>query len=240
MESPRLVPLKDFMYFVPMISPDPVTVRTNEGNAQLIRLVAWHGETNGSTWQVTSTFDFVGSGQIENKYDHTALLARLNGQTDKAGNLPVLLDAILAEGEGAGAVEIEGNFTNGAAMVQVVRLKFNRDHQASPIAVRLLNLQRQAGKVEVANTMIARVNQLSFQRTTGTPHMEVLLDSVKDAGAGDGVWTGFIGKMKAVAANLFVPPQRITVAGYQNMFDFGAAVRAKAPTFQFPEAANLR
>ena len=55
-------PLNKFMYFVPLISPDPISVSTNAGNTQCARVVSSNCRTNGASFHATCVVEFVGEG----------------------------------------------------------------------------------------------------------------------------------------------------------------------------------
>src|ERR1017187_8916147 len=63
-------PLSKFMYFVPLISPEPVSVFTNAGNTQCARVLSLDCRTNGQTFSATCEFEFTGAGSQQNVFDH--------------------------------------------------------------------------------------------------------------------------------------------------------------------------
>src|SRR5579863_872383 len=60
--EPMTNPLGKFMYFVPLISPEQVSVLTNAGNTQCARVTSFQCRTNGNTFHTLCEFDFVGEG----------------------------------------------------------------------------------------------------------------------------------------------------------------------------------
>lgn len=50
-------PLCKFMYFVPLISPDPIAVSTNAGNSQQARVVSASCQTNGTAFHAVCNAD---------------------------------------------------------------------------------------------------------------------------------------------------------------------------------------
>jgi hypothetical protein len=94
--------------------------------------------------------------------------------------------------------------------------------------------------VQSENEMVARVNMLTFKRNPGPPKMEVSLGSIKRADASDGLWQNFLGGLKGVTANFFLPPLNIEPEGQQTMLDFGLALASKKSDFSFPEATRLK
>jgi len=238
--SQQFNPLSSFIYFIPLISFEPVSVLTNVGNTQSARITSFHCSTNGATFHADCEFDFTGAGLLENVFDHTELIKRCDQQL-KAGK-PLLrqLGAINVQGSGSGAVEVDGTMTNGQLVVTEVRLRFNSRGRVSPVSVILQDLCWRDGKLSVENQTVARVNQLAFHRNTTAPKMEVTLASVKRTDAGDSLWQNFVGGLKGVAANLLLPPLSITANGHQAMMDFGLALATQKETFTFPFATRLK
>ena len=54
-------PLCKFMYFVPLISPDPIAVSTNAGNTQRARVTSSSCTTNGPAFHAVCKFEIVGA-----------------------------------------------------------------------------------------------------------------------------------------------------------------------------------
>src|SRR5580765_1734458 len=68
---PRTNLISRFVYFVPLISREPVSMLTSPGNSQGARLLTFHCRTNKSTFVTKCDFEFVGSGSLQNIFDHT-------------------------------------------------------------------------------------------------------------------------------------------------------------------------
>jgi hypothetical protein len=233
-------PLNKFMYFVPLISPDPISVSTNAGNTQSARVLSSSCRTNGSSFHATCEFEVVGEGLEQNVFDHADFI-RQHDKELKAGK-PLLkqLDAINVQGSGSGSVEIEGTLTNGRPTVTEVRLRFNGHDRTSPVIIRLHDIVYRQGAIHLENEIVARVNMLTFCHRSGTPKMEVTLASVKSGDAGDGLWQNFVGRVKGVVANLFIPPLTVPADGHQAMMNFGLALAMEDATFTFPFATRLK
>jgi hypothetical protein len=232
--------ISDFMYFVPLISPEPVSVFTNAGNTQCARVLSLKCATNGTSFQAVCKFEFTGQGSQQNRFDHTSLIQE-HEQSLKAGNaITHHLDAINVEGPGSGSVEIKGTLDNGKRTVNEVRMRFNRRGQTSPVTIDLSDICYRDGAVRSENAIVARVNSLLFERQPGTPKMEVTLASIKRKDASDSLWQNFIGGLKGATANLFMPPLTIEAEGHQAMLDFGFALAAEKSTFTFPFATRLK
>src|SRR5580700_1381071 len=69
-------PLSQFMYFVPLISPEHVSLSTNAGNTQCARVISCHCSTNDSSFQAECEFTFIGDGLQRNVFDHAAIIQR--------------------------------------------------------------------------------------------------------------------------------------------------------------------
>ena len=232
-------PLIHFMYFVPLISPQPVSVFTNAGNTQMARVVSLNCHTNGLTFHATCDFELAGAGVERNVIDQAAII-RGHEQSLQAGQvLAHQLASIDVAGSGLGCVEVDGILTNGQPAVTEVRLRFNREGRPSPVTIGLEDLACRDGVVQPQNEMVARVNQLSFRQQAGRTEMEVTLDSVKAKAAADGFWQNFMGGLKGMAANAFLPPLRVADDGYDAMMNFGLALAMEQPGYTFPLATRL-
>jgi hypothetical protein len=232
-------PLSEFMYFVPLITPEEVSIFTNAGNTQCARVISCHCRTNGNTFQAVCEFNFVGEGLERNIFDHAVIIKRRQKELKEGKPLAHQLTAISVQGSGSGTVEVEGMLTNGQPTVTEMRIRFNSHGHTSPVTVDLQDIVPRDGALHYENATVARVNTLTFRQTSGTPKMEVTLASVKRKDAGDGLWQKLVGNIKGAAANLLLPPLTITVDGHQTMLNFGLALAMQKPTFTFPYATRL-
>ncbi len=233
-------PLSEFMYFIPLISPDPIAVSTNAGNTQCARVVDSSCQTNGAAFHATCKFEFIGEGLQRNVFDHAAAI-RQHEQQLKAGKpLPHQLDAINVQGSGAGSVEVEGTLTNGLHTVTEVRLRFDSHEHASPVNVSLHDIVYRDGAIHLDNEIVARVNLLVFRKKSGLPRMEITLASVKPEAAGDSLWQNSIGRLRGMVANFLIPPLTVPPDGHQAMMDFGLALALGKESFTFPFAGRLK
>ncbi|HTB84155.1 MAG TPA: hypothetical protein VK742_10920 [Candidatus Sulfotelmatobacter sp.] len=238
--EPRGNPISQFMYFVPLISPEPVSVFTNTGNTQCARVLSFHCQTNCTTFLTTCEFDFTGQGAERNVFDHTHNIQKHEQELQAGGLLKHQLGSINVTGEGLGSVEIEGVLTNGQHVVNRVQFCFNRNGHASPVTINLHDIAWHNGAAQIENGMVARVNALTFRRSTTNPKMEVSLASLKQKDAGDGLWQNFYGSLKGAALNLFLPPLAVEPAGQQSMLDFGLTLATEQATFTFPLATTIK
>ena len=121
--QPQKNAVSKFMYFVPLISPDPVSVFTNAGNTQCARVLSLACQTNGNTFVATCEFEFTGTGFQQNIFDLTAKIKRRQNELQNGGIIKHALAAINVTGTGSGNVEIAGVITNGVRQVNQVRLR---------------------------------------------------------------------------------------------------------------------
>ena len=238
--EPRDNSISQFMYFVPLISAEPVSVITNAGNTQCARVLSLVCRTNGPTFTATCEFTFTGNGSQQNVFDHSRKIKQREKELQAGEALKHQLSSINVAGAGSGSVEIEGTFTNGQRFVTLVQLRFNRAGQPSPVTINLEDIAYHDGEVQAQNEMVARVNALTFRRTAGTPKMEVTLASLKRKDAGAGRWQNFVGSLKGVTVNLFLPPLKVEPEGQQAMLDFGLALATEKTSFTFAAATRLK
>jgi hypothetical protein len=232
--------LYKFMYFVPLVSPEQVSVSTNAGNTQAARVLACHCQTNGATFHALCEFEFVGDGWQRNDFDHANSIKRHDKELKAGKTIPHQLDAIIVQGGGSGSIEIEGRLTNGQPVVTGLEMHFNNHGHVSPVTITLHDMSLTNGVLRLENETIARVNSLGFRLKAGVPKMEISLASVKAKSAGDGLWHNMVGRIKGIVANLFIPPITVTTDGHQAMMDFGLALATHQAAYTFPLATRLR
>ena len=233
-------PLVKFMYFVPLVSKEPVFVYTNAGNTQCARVISFNCRTNGAVFKATCEFEMTGTGVQRNVFDHAELIRRREKDLAAGKLLAHQLASINVEGAGCGSVEVAGLLTNGLPIVTEVRLCFDGRGHASPVSINLQDLAFNQGAVQTKNEMVARVNELTFHEKAGRPEMEVALASVKSKDAGNGLWQNLLGGLKGMAATLFLPPLSVSADGHQAMMDFGLALVMGKAAFTFPAASRLQ
>jgi hypothetical protein len=229
-----------FMYFVPLVSPELISMYTNAGNSQCVRVVSFSNLAKAKTFQATCEFEFTGNGVLKNIFDNSPSVQRHNKELKAGEVIPHQIESISAEGTGCGTLEVEGILTNGQQFVTEVRMRFNSHGHISPINIELGDLTYHDGAIHYENEMVARVNTLTFRQDCTDPKMEVTLDSVKRKDAPDTLWQNFLGGVKGIAANAFLPPIRVTPEGNQTMMDFGQALAAEKKAFTFPFATRLK
>jgi hypothetical protein len=233
-------PLSRFMYFVPLICPETVTIFTNRGNTQCARVLSCTCRTNGTLFHATCEFQFTGEGLEQNVFDHDVAIQRHELDLKAGKPLPHQIASISVQGPGYGSIEIDGALSNGVRSVTEMSMRFTDHGHASPVNISLVDIHYRDGSMHLENEMVARVNSLTFLRKSGLPKMEVTLDSVKRKDAGDSLWQNFLGGIKGATANMFLPPLNVTSDGYRAMMNFGLALAAQDPSFTFPFATRLK
>jgi hypothetical protein len=238
--KPQDNPIEKFMYFVPLISPSPISVSTNAGNTQTVRVLYSRCQTNGAAFHATCEFEVLGEGLQRNIFDHSDYINEHEKELKAGQRLAYQLDSINILGSGSGSVEIEGVLTNGHRMVTEMRLHFNSHARTSPVSIRLHDFVYRDGAVHLENEIAGRVNTLVFYQKSGEPKMQVILASLKSENAGDSIWANFVGRIRGVVANLLIPPLTVPADGNQAMMNLGLAIATEEATFTFPFATRLR
>ncbi len=232
-------PIGEFMYFVPLISPDLVEVNQNPGNLQRVRILSTTRNFKAGSFEVVGQFEIRGDGYQKNTFDPTNSIRREDKRLKEGGVLKRQLDTITVSGACNGRIEVEGVISNQAPVVTMVRLRFN-DGRQSPVSIGLHDISFADGAFHYDNRVVARVNALTFRRAPGRPKMEVTVGSVKDADAGNGFWQKFVGGMKGTVANLLIKPISVDRLGHATMLNFGLALANAEGQFTFPQAKNLK
>jgi hypothetical protein len=233
-------PVQDFMYFVPLISPAPVSSGTTPECTQAVHVVSAKRRESSHSFTATCELKLDGQGQQQSTFDLSPGIRRHLKELKDGGAIHHQLKGIEVRGAGAFTVEVKGAVSNDVEKVGEVRLRFNAHGHTSPVWIDLCDIQGVNGEFKITNEVVARVNALTFRSDEEPPKMEVSIASVKNKGAGDGFWANLKGGIVGMAANLAVPPLKIEAAGNQAMLDFGHALVLGTPDFTFPFAHNLR
>jgi hypothetical protein len=233
-------PVASFMYFVPLISPEPVCSITSPDSTQTARVLSAKRRSTPHSFVVTCEFEFTGDGSQQSIFDLEPAIRRHERQLKAGRSTGRQLSSITVEGPGSGIVEVAGTISNDVETVSEVRLRFNAHGKTSPVSIGLCELGYSEGRFRHLNEIVARVNTLTFRRKPGAPKMEVTVASVKNKGAGNGLWQSLKGSVKGLAANLLIDPLTVQAVGHRAMLDFGRALASGAATFTFPHATNLK
>ncbi len=228
-----------FMYFVPLISPAPVSIVIGPGSTQSTRVAPATRRVSGNSFAAVCDLDFLGAGWQKSIFDLTHEIHRHEQELKDGGSLPKQLKSISVDGRGAATMEVEGTVTDGAWNVGEVRVRFNARGQSSPVTIEMCDVKYVNGDFRQVNAIVAKVNSLTFRRQTGRPKMEITVASIKESGAGDSFWQNLKGKVEGEPVNLFLPPLPVEEVGNRAMLEFGLALISGSPTFTFPRARNL-
>jgi len=233
-------PVAEFMYFVPLISLEPVSVVMSPGNTQRARMVSAARSFTAKSFLVTCEFEFVGEGSQQNIFDHSEKIRRREQELKEGGSLDHQLGSINVEGAGSVIIEVEGTMAGRNPTVTEVRLRFNGRGRSSAVTIGLHDIRYLNGAVRVHNESVARVNTLTFRRKPGPAKMDITVASVKRKDASDNFWQKLIGGLKGTTVNLFLKPIAVEPAGNEAMLNFGFALESEATAFTFPRAKNLK
>jgi hypothetical protein len=230
----------DFMYFVALISPEPVSILQSPGNTQRTRLVSVTRRDSGKSFVVTCEFEFSGEGYQKDVFDLTNKIRRNEDRLRQGAVLDHLLKAISVEGSGALIVEVIATAVVGSPQVSEVRLHFNGRGRESPVTIDLEDIRYVAGSLRPQNEIQARVNTLTFRKQTGPPKMDITVATVRRIEAPDSAWETLKSRVKATAVNWVMDPVAVDAVGNETMLRFGLALASDAPDFTFPRARNLK
>jgi hypothetical protein len=232
-------PVAEFMYFVPLISLEPVSIVKSPGNTQRARMVSATRSFTARSFLATCVFEFVGEGNQQDVFDHTEKVRRHEQKLKEGGTLDHQLGAINVEGAGIVSIEVTGTMTDRVTTVTEVRLRFNGRGRPSPVTIGLHDIRYFDGSFRLQNERVARVNTLVFRRKSGPSKMDITVASVKRKGAGNNVLQNLMAGLKGTTVNLFIQPIAVERAGNEAMLNFGLALALEAPAFSFPRAKNL-
>ncbi|HBG78438.1 MAG TPA: hypothetical protein DDW84_06290 [Phycisphaerales bacterium] len=232
-------PTPDFMYFVPLISPTLVYSETSKGNGQKSGLIACERKSTSKTFYVNGEFQMQGSGFHKNKFDSAGMIERNTKKLKKGKPLKNILGYIKFEGEGYGWIEVAGKLKGKKATATEVKVHFNGRGETSPVTVGLYSVKPVNGEYKYENKyneIVARVNILTFSKSTDKPLMDIKVSAVYAEGGKPGFW----GKLKGSMANMLIKPLEIDKLGNDTMLDFGCALFEEKEKFTFPKAKNLK
>ncbi len=231
-------PISSFMYFIPLISPTFVDRETSANNEQQVGIISYERNITSNSFYVICEFEIQGKGFHKNTFDPAGMIARTVGDLKEGETLTNTLDYIKFEGEGFGRIEAKGTMTGSTPTVTEVDIRFNARDRKSPVTIGLYSVKPQNGQYKYENRydeIIARVDTLTFRRSE-TPRMGIEIASLHKKTEDETYW----GTVKAVIANFFINPPRVTKLGNDTMLNFGYAVLKQKPEFTFPKAKNLR
>ena len=230
------IPIADFMYLIPLISPEPISMVASAGNTQRVRITEARRRVSAESFSLESQLDIFGGGSVRSTIHHEPNIQRNPQKLRDSGVIERVLDSITIDGPGAGSIEVEGAITNGLATVTEVRLRFNTGGRVSPVNIGVADLRVTNGVPSTSNEHLARVTSLTFQRDPGSFRMGVTISSVRRKDGREGFWS----KLAALAANIVLKPIKVDPAGHEAMLNLGRQLAAEASSFTFPRAKNLK
>lgn len=235
------IPAREFLYFIPLISPEPVEFHASSANAQQARLISIERTpaSNGG-FTLCCCFELVGGGFTVHDVDHGDRVRRSAERLRAGGRLAHVLGSIRLQGEGKAVLRAEGRFENGTPVVQNVNMAFSGTDGTSPVRIELLALSGPPDAWVAQPEALAEVAVLRFVRAGAPARMEVTLAALHDPNARDTAVQRLKSLLKGAVANAFIPAVDIDATGNLAILDFAAALAAGAPTFTFPRAAKLR
>lgn len=234
-------PLRNFMYFVPLISPTLVDNRSSEKNSQSAGIISCERKIGKDSFFICCEFYMKGSGFNKNIFDSTQMIKRNMKKVNYGRPIKNILDYIKFEGTGYGKIEARGDIVDGIAKVQDVKVSFDSRDDKSPVTIGLYSVECIDGKYRYEskyNQVVARIRVLEFERS---PDDDIPKMSLKVASLGkEETQNSFWGHIKGTIANWFIPPIEINPLGNDTMLDLGLALLNGQRVFTFPKAKNLK
>lgn len=137
-DDPSTNTLESFMYFIPLISPEPVSMVIGPGSRQSARVASAARHVTGNSFAAMCDIAFTGTGWQKSVFDLSFECHRHEHALKDGGTLLHQLKSIAVEGPGAVIMDVKGTINDGAWTVNEVRLHFNAHGQASPVTIELL------------------------------------------------------------------------------------------------------
>ncbi|MEI8044446.1 MAG: hypothetical protein WCL11_23750, partial [Verrucomicrobiota bacterium] len=106
-------PVESFMYFVPLISPSPISSLTSPGSTQSVKVLSAKRHATGHSFLTICEFEFTGQGTHKSLFDLTGEIQRHQQKLKAGGFMRRRLNSITVNGGGSGRVEVAGTVTNG-------------------------------------------------------------------------------------------------------------------------------
>ena len=229
-------PISSLMYFVQLISPEPVNMSESVGNTQQSRILSVKRVVESEKFKTTCQFEIIGKGTQNNIFDQTVAIRANEKFLAKGGTLKRRLGFIHIQGSGQGDILVEGVMSGDRAIADKITMRFNVRGHSTPVTIGINGIRMIEGKSHAINDTVIKVNALVFQRQEGRPKMGVSVASIKSGDAGNGLLSNLAGKVKGAMANMFIPPVPIRAAGNNAMLDFAQAIVDGKKEFTFPAA----
>jgi len=231
--------LSDFMYFVPLISPVPVSAVTSQNNTQGGNLLSYESGKKGDSFYVACEFRMKGAGFYLNKFDGDAMIEWNIKSVSNKKVLKNTLDYIKFEGTGYGRIEARGTINDSVMTVENVEVHFDARGAESPVTIGLFDVdvtKKENGHYTGYNNKVARITTLTFNRSETAPRMELKISAVGKDEESLGTWA----HIKGFLGNFFIDPIEIDKLGNNTMLEFGLGLYNREPKFTFPIAKNLK
>ncbi len=233
-------PVDAFMYFVPLNSLTGVRTEVDPATTFAAGITNWQYKSGRkNTFTLSCDFDITGAGLYTVTYDPVEMIDMVQRKYPKDKTLTNLLDWIRFDGDCKGRIEAIGRSQGDQTVINEVTVSFTRDGSQSPVVIAIYDVpgvHQQFCYANKENTLIARVNALTFKRSEESPRMNVELASLKKEEQSE----GWFSSLTAMIANFVLPPLPVSEIGYHTMLDFGLALYQKKTDFTFPAADTLR
>jgi hypothetical protein len=234
--EPPINPISSLMYFVKLISPEPVDMSKSVGNTQQSRILSVNKRVDSGKLTTTCRFEIIGQGTQQNIFNQTVAIRKNRELLKNGGTLKRRLDYINIEGTGKGSLQVEGIISDDLPLANKFTFRFNDQGQRSPVTIGIYDIRWIDGSPHAINETMIRVGSLTFRRQEGRPKMGVTVASIKSKNAGDGLLSNLAGKVKGTLANMFIPPVYIKTEGNDALLDFAQAIVEGRRQFTFPAA----
>ena len=234
--EPPVNPISSLMYFVRLISPEPVNMSESVGNTQQSRILSVKRVVESEKFKATCQFEIIGKGTQSNIFDQTAAIRANEELLAKGGMLKRRLGFINIKGTGQGNIVVEGLMEGSWPVADKISMRFNVRGHSTPVIIGINNVRLVEGEPHAVNQTVIRVNSLVFQRQKGPAKMGVSVASIKSGNANSGFLSNLAGRVKGAVANVFIAPVSIKSEGNQAMLDFAQAIVDGDKEFTFPVA----
>ena len=234
--EPPVNPISSLMYFVQLISPEPVNMSESVGNTQQSRILSVKHFVELGRFKATCQFEIIGKGTQQNIFDQKVAIRKNREFLEKGGTLKRRLGFINIKGAGQGDILVKGIMSGDQAIADKITMSFNVRGHNTPVTIGINGVRMVDGEPHAINDTVIKVNSLVFQRQEGRPEMGVSVASIKSGNAGSGLLSNLAGRVKGVVANMFIPPVPIRATGNNAMLDFAQAIVDGGKEFTFPAA----
>jgi len=228
--------INELMYFVKLISPEPVQLSVDRQNTQRCRMLAIDRRRTSDAFHARCQFEILGTGTQQSLFDQGPAIRRNHERLQRGEQISLQLGFIKISGAGQGDILVEGEVSEGQQIVNRISLNFSARGAGIPVTIGINDISYIDGKPHAVNEQVIAVDSLDFHRQGEQPKMHVTLNSMKSAAAGDGLLSNLMGKVKGAVVNMLIPPVPILRQGNDAMLDFAQAIVDGKSSFTFPLA----